>query len=368
MKSQSLLAAANGHLAVALRDHVRTHVEQRPGVYRMIGPDGLVVYVGKSIQLRTRLLSYFRADRNEKATEIISAARQIEWEYVPSEFAALLLELRLIQRYRPLFNVQHKLDRSFCFIKVTREEAPRLMLATHVVDDGALYYGPYRGRQMVRDVLREVCDLLELRDCAASTQLRFADQMDLFSFDATPKCVRADLHKCMAPCAGRCTRAEYRTRIDEARRFLEGALHRPLRMLQDRMAQAAERMQFEYAAQLRDRVFRLEGARAELVSLRDAIESLTFAYTVPGYRGDDRVYVIRRGSIRAEFPLPHTAAEHEQVLSQTATLLNKRERLSTIDPQTAREILLISRWFRLRPDELARTIPGDRLSLLGSRE
>ncbi len=363
VKPQSLLAAANGHLAVALRDHVRTHVEQRPGVYRMIGPDGLVVYIGKSVQLRTRLLSYFRADRNEKATEIISTARRIEWEYVPSEFASLLLELRLIQRHRPLFNVQHKLDRSFCFIKVTREEAPRLLLSTQVHEDGAHYYGPYRGRQMVRSLLREVCDLLELRDCSPSTPLRFADQMDLFSFDATPKCVRADLHRCLAPCAGRCTRAEYRGRVDEARRFLEGGFHRPLRLLEDRMTQAAERMQFEYAAQLRDRAFRLEGARAELVNLRDAIEALTFAYTVAGHHGDDRVYVIRRGSIRAEFPLPRTTAEEEQVFAQTARIFSRRERgPARIDPDTAKEILLISRWFRLRPDELARTIPPDRFT------
>ena len=363
LKTESLLAAANGHLAVALREHVREHVEQRPGVYRMIGSDGLIVYVGKSVQLRTRLLSYFRADRGEKATEIISAARRIEWEYVPSEFAALLTELRLIQRHQPLFNVQHKLDRSFCFIKVTREEAPRVLLSTHVLDDGCVYYGPFRGRQMVRSLLREVCDLLELRDCAPSTPLRFADQIDLFSFDATPKCVRADLHKCLAPCAGRCTRTEYRARVDEAKRFLEGGVHRPLNMLQERMRSAAERMQFEYAASLRDRAFRLEGARAELVALRDAIEGLTFAYTVPGYRGDDRVYLIRRGSIRAEYKLPRSGAEELQLRASATRVFQRRERGPvTVDPSTAREILLISRWFRLRADELARTIPPDQIA------
>jgi excinuclease ABC subunit C len=363
LKTESLLAAANGHLAVALRDHVRAHVEQRPGVYRMIGPDGLIVYVGKSVQLRTRLLSYFRADRAEKATDIISAARGIEWEYVPSEFAALLAELRLIQQHRPLFNIQHKLDRSFCFIKVTREEAPRVLLSTHVHDDGSLYYGPFRGRQMVRSLLREVCDLLELRDCAPSTPLRFADQMDLFSFDATPRCVRADLQKCLAPCASRCTRTEYRARVDEAKRFLEGGVHGPLSKLQNRMRSAAERMQFEYAAQLRDRAFRLEGARAELVALRDSIESLTFAYSVPGYRGDDRVYLIRRGSIRAELMVPRTGADEQQLRTIATRVFRRRERGPvTVDPHTAGEILLISRWFTLRPDELARTIPPEHIT------
>ena len=357
---ETLLAAANGHLAVALRAHVKEHVEQRPGVYRMIGPNGEVVYVGKSIKLRSRLLSYFRGDRNAKATDIISAARQIEWEYVPSEFASLLLELKLIQRYRPLYNVQHKFDSSFCFIKVTREEAPRLLLATQVQDDGAVYYGPYRGREMVRSVLREVRDVLELRDCKPSTPLRFADQMDLFDLERVPLCVRADLHKCLAPCAGRCTKSEYAQRIVHARRFLEGDVDRPLRVLQDRMQVAAERMQFEYAAQLRDRAYALEGARAELVALRGSIEALSFIYTVPGHHGDDRVYIIRRGSIRHECAAPKNRAEERELLELAARLFRRRERgPATVDPHTVGQILLISRWFRIRADELARTMSAE---------
>ena len=363
LKRDSLLAAANGHLAVALRDHVKAHAEDRPGVYRMVGPGGDIVYVGKSIKLRTRLLSYFRADRTEKATEVISAARRVEWEYVPSEFAALLHELRMIQRHRPLFNVHHKLDDgTYCFIRVTREDAPRVLISTQVLDDGSTYYGPYRGRQMVRNLVKEVCDLLQLRDCPPSTPLRYADQIDLFNFDATPRCVRADLMKCLAPCAGRCTRFEYHDRVREAKRFLEGDFNQPLQLLHDRMTQAAERMQFEYAAHLRDRAYRLEGARAELTELRGTIDSLSFIYTVPGHRGDDRVYIIRRGSIRAELPLPRSAAEEKQLLETSAKVFSRRERgPATVDPNTVGEILLISRWFRMRPDELSRTVAAETL-------
>src|SRR5688572_11829546 len=91
-----------------LRADVRARAENRPGVYRMIGPSDEVLYVGKSIRVRTRLLSYFRAERGEKAAEIVGHAHRIEWEYVPSEFAALLHEFRLIKRYRPPYNVEHK--------------------------------------------------------------------------------------------------------------------------------------------------------------------------------------------------------------------------------------------------------------------
>ena len=113
-----------GHVHAQLRDHVRANAENRPGVYRMHGPDGELIYIGKSIQVRTRLLSYFRADRGDKAREIISNATRIEWDYVPSEFASLLLELNLIRRYRPRFNWEHKHDRAYCFVKLTREPAP----------------------------------------------------------------------------------------------------------------------------------------------------------------------------------------------------------------------------------------------------
>ncbi|HET9441263.1 MAG TPA: UvrB/UvrC motif-containing protein [Longimicrobiales bacterium] len=349
----SILASSNGHVAVELRARVRALAENRPAVYRMLGPNDEVIYVGKSISLRNRLLSYFRADAGEKATDIISYTRRITWDYVSSEFAALLLEMKLIQRWRPLFNVQHKSETNFCFIKLTREEAPRLLVTVQVLNDGAHYYGPFRGRGMVRDVLREVSDVLELRDCAPTVKLRFADQMDLFTPDDTPRCIRADVHKCLAPCAGRCTRTEYQGRVAEARKFLEGDVRKPLNVLNQRMQAAAERMHFEYAAQLRDRATRLEEARYELVAARASIEALTFLYRVPGYRGDDRIYAIRRGSIRGEWPAPASETELQALKDTARPLLTRRERhTTTVTAEQVNEVLLIARWFRLKPDQL----------------
>src|SRR5690606_41769553 len=108
-----------------LRAHVREHARDRPGVYRMIGPSGEVLYVGKSVRVRTRLLSYFRARRGEKAAEIIGHAHGIEWDYVPNEFAALPTEMRHTKRRRPVYNVEHKRDRQSRPLKVTRAPAPR---------------------------------------------------------------------------------------------------------------------------------------------------------------------------------------------------------------------------------------------------
>lgn len=359
--SFSILASANGHIAVELRDRVRKLAENRPAVYRMLGPNDEVIYVGKSVSLRNRLLSYFRADRGEKATDIISNSRRILWDYVPNEFASLLTEMRLIQKWRPIFNVEHKRDRNFCFIKLTRDEAPRLLMTPQVIGDGAEYYGPFRGRAMVREVLREVSDALELRDCSPSVPLRFADQMDLFAPEHTPKCIRGDVKKCLAPCAGRCTRSEYDVRVLEARKFLKGDVHKPLAVLNERMQQAAERMNFEYAAQLRDRAYKLEEARYELMAARSTIEALTFLYRIPGYNGEDRLYVIKRGAIKAEFGAPRTGEEGEAMRAEAKKLLLKRDFRTTVTPQEVAEVLLVARWFRMRPAQLENTVPVESL-------
>jgi excinuclease ABC subunit C len=342
-----------------LRATVRATCENRPGVYRMYGPADQVLYVGKSIRVRTRLLSYFRAREKEKAAEIIRNTHRIDWEYTPSEFAALIAEMRSIQQCRPPFNVEHKRDRVFCFVKLTREEAPRLLVVREVINDGAIYFGPFRGPLRVRQVVREVRDLLELRDCKPATPMRFADQLDLFGADPQPYCMRADVRKCLGPCAARCTKSEYLQHVELARRFLDGDADIPLTILRHRMDVAADRLHFEYAAELRDRMQRLEEARAELVSLRGFIESLSFVYEVQGHSGDDRVYVVKRGSIRQEAPAPAGEEERAALSEQASALLRRNETYARVVPTQAAEILLLARWFRLRPEELRRTWRAD---------
>ena len=340
----------------ALREHVRAGAENRPGIYRMFGPSGELLYIGKSIQVRTRLLSYFRAERGEKAAEIVGNAHRIDWEYTPSEFAALLAELDSIKRGWPVYNVEHKRERSYCFVKLTRESAPRLMAANEVKPDGALYFGPYAGRNRVREAVREIADLLELRDCATGMRISYADQLEIFARDRPARCLRGELNRCLAPCAGRCTQHEYGERVDLARRFLEGDANRPIAILKSRMETAVDRLQFEYAAQLRDRSIRLQEVSQEMVALRGAIESLTFVYDVKGYKGEDRWYVLRRGTVRAELPAPRNDEERVAVLERAQEILSRTEPpTAELPAHRVAEILLIARWFRLNPAERERT-------------
>ncbi|HVE36205.1 MAG TPA: UvrB/UvrC motif-containing protein [Gemmatimonadaceae bacterium] len=343
-----------------MRSHVRDSALDRPGVYRMIAPDGEIVYVGKSKRVRSRLLSYFRAAfPEEKGARILRDAERIEWEYVPSEFAALLAELRLIKQFRPRFNVAMKRDgRNYCFIKVTKSAAPKLVVVRGPgADDSAIYYGPFMGAMGVSEAVRELNDVLGLRDCAADQRMNFADQPELFdAFPRTPGCIRFEVKKCLGPCVGGCTTQQYDHRLALARAFLDGTDDGPLEHLRREMEQASDRLEYERAAVLRDKLKRLEALRGQFARLRFAVETLSFVYTVPGYDGDDRVYLVRRGRVRAELNRPATPADATRLLGLIDEVFTPAERnTAQIPTHEIDELLLLSSWFRRFPGELERT-------------
>ena len=341
----------------ALHAHVRALAENRPGVYRMYGPGHELLYVGKSVHVRSRLLSYFRAQRGEKAWELIREAARVEWEYIPNEFAALLHEMKLIQGQQPRFNVQHKRRRIYAFVKITSERAPRVLPTTRVVEDGAVYYGPFPRVGALAYTVRELSHVLGLRDCPGTTPMLFGDQLEIFQAARPPRCLRAELRSCLAPCCGRPTAAEYASAVETARRFLEGRAEGPLRELEERMAQAAARMEFEYAGLLRDRLDRLRGFRDELVAFRGRVEDLSFIYRVPGFRGDDRMYLLRKGRVVADIPHPKGRSARERAAAVVEDVYGGTDRGPRgMAPEDAAEILLVAQWFRLHPGERRRTL------------
>lgn len=343
-----------------MRRDVREACEDRPGVYRMSAAGGEVVYVGKSKRVRTRLLSYFRAAYpGEKGARIVREATRIEWDYTPSEFAALLLEMRLIKRLRPRLNVAMKEDaRHFAFIKVTRGPAPKLLVVRGPTDDGAAtYYGPYYGAQRMSDAVRELNDVLGLRDCAHDRRMYFTDQQELFQVEArTPGCIRYEVRKCLGPCVGACSERLYEERLAAARAFLDGVDDGPADTLRRDMELASERLQFERAAALRDKLQRLGELREQFTHFRFAVETLSFVYTVPGWRGDDRVYLIRRGRVRDHCAAPRTPAERRALAAREDAVFGQAERdTARLPTHEIDELLLLSSWFRRFPEELERT-------------
>jgi excinuclease ABC subunit C len=344
----------------AMRAHVRATAKDRPGVYRMLSADGEIVYVGKSKRVRTRLLSYFRCSFPEdKGARIVREADRIEWEYTPSEFAALLEELRLIKRFRPRLNVAMKRDaRHFAFIKLTRGPAAKLLVVRGAgADDAQIYYGPFHGAQRVGEAVRELNDALGLRDCRLDQPMHFADQPELFKiFPRTPGCIRHEIRKCLGPCVGGCTTREYDDRVRLVRAFLDGADDGPMEALRADMQAASDLMDFERAAALRDKLQRLEGLREQFIRFRFAVETLSFVYTVPGHEGDDRIYLIRRGRVRGEYLLPRSERERIELLEMVQNVFDPVERdTAQVPSHEIDELLLLSSWFRRFPAELARS-------------
>ena len=348
-----------------MRGTVREGAQDRPGVYRMLSPDGEVVYVGKSKKVRTRLLSYFRcAYPEDKGARILREATSIDWEYTPSEFSALLTELRLIKRLRPRFNVAMKRDaRHYAFIKLSRGAAPKLMVVRGAgSEDGGVYYGPFVGAQRIGDAVRELSDALGLRDCSLDQKMYFADQGELFGAPLrTPGCIRHEVRKCLGPCVGACTVNAYAERVSMARAFLEGADDGPIERLRGDMQLASDRMEFERAATLRDKLHRLEELREQFGRLRFAVETLSFLYTVRGHEGDDRLYLIRRGRVRAEVPAPRTSRDRRSLDALIQSVYSPPERqTASVPTHEIDELLLLSSWFRRNPAELDNTRSADR--------
>ena len=353
-----------------MRAHVRATAKDRPGVYRWLSPEGEVVYVGKSKKLRTRLLSYFRCGSEEKGSRIVREATSIEWEYTPSEFAALLEELRLIKRFRPRLNVAMKRDaRNFCFIKLTRGAAPKLLVVRGAgADDAQIYYGPFNGAQRVSEAVRELNDALGLRDCRLDQPMHFADQPELFQlFPRTPGCIRHEIRKCLGPCVGGCTAHEYDERVGLVRGFLDGADDGPMETLRAEMEAASAALEFERAAVLRDKLQRLEGLREQFIRFRFAVETLSFVYTVPGHEGDDRVYLIRRGRVRGHCAMPRSEQDRARLRAMVDDVFSPAERdTAQVPSHEIDELLLLSSWFRRFPGELARTtMNGEALATAG---
>ena len=350
---------SDAQLAV-MRSSVCDGAADRPGIYRMLSGEGEVLYVGKSKRVRSRLLSYFRcAFPEEKGARILRSAEKIEWEYAPSEFAALLQELRLIKRFRPRYNVAMMRDaRHYSFIKLTRGTAPKMLVVRGASgDEAGTYYGPFVGAQRIGEAVRELNDALMLRDCRSDLKMFFSDQTELFQLSPrTPGCIRHEISKCLGPCVGGCSAAQYDERVGLAKAFLEGSDDGPINMLRGEMERLSVALEFERAAHYRDKLERLEALRAQFGRLRFAVENLSFVYTVPGHEGEDKVYLIRRGVVRAELGKPRSPKDRRSMKQLVEDIFSPDDKPpSQVPTHEIDELLLLSSWFRRFPKEMKRT-------------
>jgi excinuclease ABC subunit C len=221
------------------------HLPSRPGVYLMKGDAGEILYIGKAKSLRARVRSYFGGGQVEslKTRELVRRVRDLETIVVNSEAEALILENNLIKEHRPRFNINLRDDKTYPYIKVTvGEPYPRVLVTRKLQRDGSRYFGPYTDVRRMRQVLDVVKRLYTVRSC----HYALPDEAP-----ARP-CLDHHIGRCLAPCVGLQSRDDYRGMLDEVLEILGGHTRRAAQRLQTEMAAAAEQMQFERAAELRD--------------------------------------------------------------------------------------------------------------------
>jgi len=227
------------------------HLPESPGVYLWRDPDGTVLYVGKAKRLRSRVRSYVQNDHAEsiKTRALMHAVGGLETIVVPSEAHALILEANLIKEYHPKYNIALRDDKSYPYIKVTvAEPFPRVWVTRHLADDGSRYFGPYTDVGAMRRALNVVKRIFTVRSCNFDMPKQMPER----------PCLDYYIKRCKAPCILAQTQVEYRAMIDEVLVFLEGNTKEVARRVRERMQLAAESLDFERAAELRDALHHLE--------------------------------------------------------------------------------------------------------------
>src|SRR5437870_4665977 len=227
------------------------HLPEGPGVYLWKGRDGTTLYVGKAKRLRSRVRSYFANDQLDsvKTRHLVGLIGDLETIVVPSEAHALILEANLIKEYHPKYNIALRDDKSFPYIKVTIQEPyPRVFVTRHLVNDGARYFGPYTDVGLMRRALNVVKRIFTVRSCNYDMPKVMPDR----------PCLDYHIGRCKAPCILAQSQAEYASMIDEVVLFLDGRADEVIRRVNERMAVAADELDFERAAELRDVLRRLE--------------------------------------------------------------------------------------------------------------
>jgi excinuclease ABC subunit C len=256
----------------------------------MKGVDGKVIYVGKAVSLRHRLRSYFHesAQDDRKTRKLVSHIADIEWIVVGSELEALILEMNLIKKYRPHYNVRLVDDKSYPYIKVHWSDPfPKLTVTRQMVQDGSRYYGPYTSVWAVHqtlDVLRHIFPYLTCDRVITGKDER--------------ACLYYDIKLCCAPCIGKVDQAGYRQMIDDLGQFLEGHTEPIVSRLRVEMSQAAEQLLFERAATLRNQIQAIEKVvEKQKVVSSDYIDSDVIAMARSDGEACLQVFFIRNGKL-----------------------------------------------------------------------
>ena len=318
---------------------------KKPGCYLMKDVNDKIIYVGKAINLRNRVKSYFVNDagHTEKTRQLVRHIDHIEWVVVESELEAFILEMNLIKRYKPHYNIQLKDDKRYPFIKISFQDPfPKVTVTRRMVHDGSRYYGPYTSAWAVYQTLDMLRKIFPYYTC--DRELTGNDRR---------ACLYYDIKLCTGPCIGAITQEEYHKMMEKLGDFLEGKSDEIIKQLQQEMKEAADKMLYERAAQLRDQL----QAAAHVVEKQKIVSSEDINSDVIALaRSEDRscvqMFFVRSGKLIGQeyFVLEGTADEKDSEVLE-AFIRQYYDQAQTVPPQVLlptdlEETKIIHQWMR----------------------
>ena len=275
-----------------------------PGCYLMKDASGEIIYVGKAVNLKNRVRSYFRdTAHTPKVAAMIAHIDDFDILLCETNLEALILECNLIKLHKPYYNILLKDDKHYPYLKVDmRQPFPRLELCRKMEKDGAKYFGPYIGANAVRQVIEAVRDVFPIRSCKQVLPPK------------SPKrpCMNYDIGRCLAPCAGKCTEETYREMMEGVLSFLGGDYDGVLKKLKKDMEEAAAALRFEKAAAIRDKIRDVQGLMERQIALRtDRSEQDLIALAQDGLDAMIQILYVRGGRMVGgdHFALPREGGE-----------------------------------------------------------
>ena len=306
------------------------HLPDHPGVYLFKDQSGELLYVGKAASLADRVRSYFQrgADHSPKTILLVGQIADLETIVTRSELEALILESNLIKRHRPRFNVVLRDDKQYPYLRLPiKDRFPRLSIVRRVQKDGALYYGPYTPAGALRETLKVIKKSFPLATCT-------------IEIDGTAEraCLEFEIKRCMAPCTGNQSQEDYLKIVGQVRQFLEGRDHELLDDLRAQMEAAAEREEFEEAARLRDRLFKIERTlEKQRITQTAATDQDVIGLARQGTAVDLQLLFVRGGLLigRKDFFWPQSADVSDEDLVRSAI-----EQFYNKDGQPPKELLV----------------------------
>src|SRR5918995_984868 len=268
-------------------------IPDHPGVYLFRDRNGRVIYVGKAISLRKRTASYFQPMRNlhPRTAAMVEASASLEWMLVQSEVEALQLEYNLIKQHRPRYNVRYRDDKSYPWLAVPlADEIPRPRVERGPKRKGTRYFGPYAHAYAIRETLDLLLRTFPMRTCSKGV-------FDRHRRLGRP-CILFDINKCSGPCVGRISPEGHRRIVEEFVAFMDGRTRPTLQRLEAEMRQAAEQLNFELAARLRDQL----GSVRKAMERQQMVSSTPEDFDIAAFAEDDleaavQVFFIRRGRV-----------------------------------------------------------------------